>query len=45
MFSNDLAGVFAETEITFGWNGERIRGFFIRENRSTVYGTAFIHLV
>ena len=45
MSLNDLAGVFGEAKITFGWNGEGIGGFLIGESCSTVYGTAFIHLI
>ena len=45
MFPNDLAGVFAEAKITFGWNGEGSGGTLVTKSGSTVYFASFIHFV
>ena len=45
MFPNDFAGVFGETKITFGWNGEGSGGTLVTKNGSTVYCATFIHFV
>ena len=45
MFPNDLAGVFAEAKITFGWNGDGSGGTLVTKSGSTVYCATFIHFV
>ena len=44
MFPNDLAGVFAEAKITFGWNGDGSGGTLVTKSGSTVY-LSLIHIL